>query len=104
LLENKKSNMNKNKFFKLSNLIRQNNYSNQNYDNNKRQKCEICSLSNHTTETCFRNKNNIQLQQCKIYLKSNHKTENCYFNNKPTITYQICDKVGHSAKTYRSIN
>jgi len=104
LLENKKINTNKNSYFKPSNLMRQNNFYNQNFDNNKRQKCEICLLSNHTTETCFRNKNNNQAQQCKICLKNNHRTENCYFNNKSSITCQICDKVGHSAKTCRSIN
>jgi len=104
LLENKKSNMNKNNFFKPSNVMGQNNFFNQNYANNKRQKCEICLLSNHTTETCFRNKNNSQAQQCNICFKNNHRTENCYFNIKHPITCQICDKVGHSAKTCRSIN
>jgi len=103
-LENEKSNTYKYKISKPSNLMTQNKFFNPNYANNKRKKCEICSLSNHTTETCFRNKNNNQTQQCKICFKYNHRTENCYFNNKPTITCQICDKVGHSAKTCRSIN
>ncbi|KAE9522208.1 hypothetical protein AGLY_017390 [Aphis glycines] len=81
------------------NLVKQNHFLNQNYTNNKIQNCEICLLNNHTTATCFRNKNNIQPQQYKVCLKNNHRTENCYFNNKPTITCQICDKAGHSAKT-----
>jgi len=75
LLENNNSNTNKNTFFRPANLMRQNNFSNQHFANNKRQKCEICLLSNHTTETCFRNKNNDQLQQCKICFKNNHRTE-----------------------------
>lgn len=104
LLENKNSNTNKNTFFRNPNLVKQNHFLNQNYTNNKIQNCEICLLNNHTTATCFRNKNNIQPQQCKVCLKNNHRTENCYFNNKPTITCQICDKAGHSAKTCRSIN
>ncbi|KAE9522906.1 hypothetical protein AGLY_016717 [Aphis glycines] len=99
LLENKNSNTNKNTFFRNPNLVKQNHFLNQNYTNNKIQNCEICLLNNHTTATCFRNKNNIQPQQCKVCLKNNHRTENCYFNNKPTITCQICDKAGHSAKT-----
>lgn len=104
LLENKNSNTNKNPSFRPSNLMRQNTSFNQNYYNNKVQKCEICSLSNHTTEKCFRNRNYNQPQKCKICFRNNHRTENCYFNDKPTVKCQICDNVGHSAKTCRFFN
>lgn len=104
LLENRNSNTNKNPSFRPSNLMRHNTSFNQNYYNNKVQKCEICSLSNHTTETCFRNRNNNQPQKCKICFRNNHRTENCYFNDKPTVKCQICDNVGHSAKTCRFFN
>ena len=100
LLENKNSNMNKNIFFRPSNSIRRNNSFYQNYSNNKIQKCGICSLNNHITETCFRNRNNNnEPQKYKICFKNNHKTENCYFKDKPTVKCQICDSIGHSAKT-----